>query len=124
MSVPYELVDNIRKAINKSFDLRRFTVEEIYNGRAFRVTGRGNYTNIYIRVEGYDNIIVNLSTIDIDPNFKRQGVLTRLANNIASVKGISYIKIGGVCTQEMLNWCNKNGYKRMGEYGYDYYREV
>ena len=120
-SLPAQVYDKLKLAL----DLRRFTVESIYRGNAFRVSGRGNDTNIYIRIEYREgHKCVNFSTIYIDERFRRRGFLTSIVNHVASANDVDTIIIGGVCTEEMRNWCAKYDFKLMSTYGYDYYKEV
>lgn len=103
--------NSVYNQLCKALDLRRFKVEPVYNGKCFRVEGRGNDTNIYIRLEYREGMnCVNFSSISIDEKFQRTGVLTKLINYVSTSEFVDAIVIGGVCTKNMLAWCYKMGY--------------
>lgn len=111
-------------ALRKALDLRKFSIESVYNGSSFRIIGRGNYTNIYIRLENRNNInCVNFSSISIDEKLQRTGILTTLVNEVSKQPAVGAIIIGSVCTEEMRNWCKKNRYDQIG-YGTDFIKII
>ena len=116
----YKISDRLYECLRKSVDLRRFTVEKIYGGKAYRIWGRGNDTNIYIRLELREiGVCVNFSTVELDERFRRQGLFRHIAACTYNIDGVAGIIIGGVCTQAMLNWCHTNGFVPLNEY-YDF----
>lgn len=105
-------IESIYTKLKDALDLRKFKVEKVYNGRCFRIVGRGNFTDIYIRLEyRYGMTCVNFSNINIDDRLQRTGILTNLVKSVSESKYVDAIIIGGVCTKNMFAWCSKMGYK-------------
>lgn len=104
--------EHVYKSLCEGLDLRSFRVVPIYYGKCFRIEGKGNDTFIYIRLEYRNSMMyVNFSNISIDERFQRTGVLTKLVDSVSKQQLIDGVIIGGVCTENMLAWCNKMGFR-------------
>lgn len=119
-------IDEFIDTLKDYFDMRKYVVQKCYSN-AVRIYGKRLNTNIYIRLETYSNltskVVINISSVEIDEKYRRQGVFTNFIKRIAQEKYIGAIKIGGVCSPEMYKWCMKYGLT-CSEYGDDYYKVI
>lgn len=113
----------------------------LYNKKAVRVIGKNikdslklyginidiNYVNNYRTIEVRDEnmqlwlrLYVNgdkfnadISTIELAYDIRRMGIFDTLCKRLKNCKYIDVLKITGVCTPEMRNWCNKHKLKEV-----------
>lgn len=119
--------EHIRETIENSLNssgLTNKTTLENFN-RAIRVIdpSKGYELNMWIRLiqfKSTDKICVELSSIEIPKDKRRQGILTNMFKALAENKYVNDIRVISVLTDEMKNWCIKNGLKPY-EDGLNYY---
>ena len=74
---------------------------------------------IWIRVLPIkEKYIVEIATIQLPEPIRRQGILTEIFNNLQKLSIISEIRITGVSTDAMNNWCIKHNMKNLSECDY------
>ena len=62
--------------------------------------------------------IVEIATIQLPEPIRRQGILTEIFNNLQKLSIISEIRITGVSTDAMNNWCIKHNMENLSECDY------
>ena len=117
------LAEKCIKQFQKALGNRLFSYSIVTFGRCIMIQGKNNESEIYIRIENRCNMIcLNFSRIEFDIRYQRRGYLTKLVNSCRNIPDVQMIIIGGVCTKEMFNWCNKNGFAPLPNYCCDYFR--
>lgn len=62
---------------------------------------------------------VEIANISIPKQYRRNGILTEMVKELNKCRYVNKIKFISVCTAEMKNWCDKNGFKPYN-FGSDY----
>ena len=85
--------------------------------KSIRVNSCNDDTDIYIRVERMKSgFNLCFSSIYLEENNRRRGILTRLCDKLSTVDGVKRITVSGICTPEMWIWCNSRGYTKVNQF--------
>lgn len=76
----------------------------------------------FLPISGDDKYQVEISSVAFTDEYRRKGIFTDLFEVIEKVEGVGKVMISSVCTDSMLNWCNKNNL--VSNNTVDYYKEV
>lgn len=104
-------IDVIKK--NIEFSLHKYNINfliEIQNyGKCIAVSGFDMYIWIRLLPSREDGkYIVEFSSVQMPTNSRRQGMFTSIFNRLKNCKYVDTIRITGVCSSAMFNWCQKN----------------
>ena len=113
------IADEAARAIVKSINIENTCYQLIYNGKSIRIENINENTEItmWIRViynDEKDKARLDFSTVEFGDNLRRKGIFTTVINSIKNITSICEIRVTGVCTKEMFNWCKKNGFVESG----------
>lgn len=123
------IAKNIKTTLNKlNIDGK---VSIVNSGRCIQVENEefsiDDHLYIWIRltpskINGYYK--ADISSVTLPLELRHKGVFTKLMTSLFNCKYIVELAVTSVCTQEMLNWCNKAKFESMNTYGYDGYNFI
>lgn len=108
--------EEIAKEIMSAIHLNNTFYSVEYRGKAIKIERHIVNKEIYIWIRViYDRrtmrVALDFSIVSFGPDLRRHGTFTRIINKLKTNDNISCIRVTGVCTEEMFNWCKKHGFK-------------
>ena len=100
----------IQRSIKKSLDRHHIKYKSALQNNHKCIQFVGDDLYIWIRLTPCinDKYIVDISTIQLPLNKRRQHVFEDMFNRLSKCKYVEKIMITSVCTIEMKNWCEKH----------------
>ena len=94
-------------------------VEYVNNNKVIAI--QDDKIMLWLRLYAYgcnDKLNADISTIEISPELRRRGTFETMCRRLKNCKYIDKLRITGVCTPEMNNWCKKHGLKEINPMDY------
>ncbi len=94
-------------------------VEYVNNNKVIAI--QDNKIILWLRLYTYgcnDKLNADISTIELSPELRRRGTFETICRRLKNCKYIDKLRITGVCTPEMNNWCKKHGLKEVNPMDY------
>lgn len=94
-------------------------VQYVNNNKVIEI--QDNNIVLWLRLYAYNNsdkLNADISTIEIAPELRRNGIFETMCRRLKNCKYIDKLRITGVCTPEMNNWCRKHNLKEINPMDY------